>query len=106
MGAPGKDGLTSNQEAYCAARMRGLTQRAAYREAYPRSAAWKDESVDRKATELENSNVKVAARLEELRREAAANAIGTREEAISLAFMATRKAADEVRAAGSIVHPA
>lgn len=95
------DTLTQNQELYCAARMRGLTQRAAYREAYPRSRAWKDSTVDEAASRLESGNCKVSARLEELRAEAAANAIGTREEVISMAFMATRKAAEEVQAARS-----
>lgn len=92
------DKLTTNQEAYCAARMRGLTQRAAYREAYPRSRAWKDSAVDTTAAALEASP-KVFQRLEAMRAEAAANAIGTREEVISMAFMATRKAAEEVQAA-------
>lgn len=62
--------LTINQENYCQARHRGLTQRAAYREAYPRSRNWKDKSVDEKASTLEK-NVKVSSRLNQLQRESA-----------------------------------
>lgn len=93
--------ITQNQELYCQARMRGLTQRAAYREAYPRSRTWKDKSVDEAAAKLE-ANPKVSPRLAELREQAAANAIGDRAEIIGAGFMAMRKAADEVRAARSL----
>lgn len=93
--------ITSNQELYCQARMRGLTQRAAYREAYPRSRAWKDKSVDEAAAKLE-ANPKVSPRLAELRERAAAEAVGGRAEIISAGFMALRKASDEVRAAKSL----
>lgn len=63
------DGLTARQEAYCAARARGLSQRAAYREAYPRARSWKDSSVDVRACELESSG-KVMRRLREIREQA------------------------------------
>lgn len=66
-------GLTQNQELYCQARHRGLTQRIAYREAYPRSLAWKDSSVDSKASELEK-HVKVSARLAALNAQSAKSA--------------------------------
>lgn len=69
----GVDGLTNNQELYCLARMRGLTQRAAYREAYPRSRAWKDTSVDCNAAKLEG-NARVSQRMEGLRRQVARGA--------------------------------
>ena len=62
--------LTQNQELYCQARLRGLSQRAAYREAYPRSQKWKDSAVDSAASRLE-SNSKVSARLEALNKQAA-----------------------------------
>jgi len=62
--------LTQNQEKYCQARCEGLTQRAAYRRAYPRSAAWKDSSVDVAASKLEAS-AKVSQRLAGLNAEAA-----------------------------------
>lgn len=57
--------LTEGQERYCQARARGLNQRRAYREAYPKSATWKDSSVDSQASRLERTP-KVAARLAEL----------------------------------------
>lgn len=72
------DGLTTNQELYCQARMRGLTQRAAYREAYPRSVNWKDSSVDCNAAKLE-AGAKVSQRLADLTAEAAKAARITRE---------------------------
>lgn len=76
------DTLTQNQELYCQARMRGLTQRRAYLEAYPRSAGWKDSAVDRRASELE-ARPEVSARLAELRRAAAAAATKSRAEVIA-----------------------
>lgn len=93
-----RDGLTTNQELYCAARMRGLTQRAAYREAYPRSRSWKDSSVDPKASELESGG-KVAARLAELRAEAARAAVVTRAEILSAQAAVLRKGVEAVEAA-------
>lgn len=69
--------LTAQQEKYCQARVRGLTQRQAYREAYPKSAKWKDSAVDSQACRLE-SIPKVSARLEELKEEAARQAVASR----------------------------
>lgn len=69
--------LTQNQETYCQARCEGLTQRAAYRRAYPRSAAWKDSSVDVAASKLEAS-AKVSQRLEKLQQEGARQAVASR----------------------------
>lgn len=77
-----KGDITQNQELYCQARMRGLSQRKAYREAYPRSRAWKDSAVDRRASELEGKP-EVSARLTELKRAAAAAATMTRSEVIA-----------------------
>lgn len=57
--------LTQNQELYCQARMRGLTQRLAYLEAYPKSRSWSKKAVDEAACHLE-SNSKVSARLKQL----------------------------------------
>ncbi len=64
------DGLTQNQEMYCQARLRGLTQRTAYREAYPSSQKWQDSAVDSAASRLE-SNSKVSARLASLNKASA-----------------------------------
>lgn len=69
--------LTTPQEKYCQARARGLSQRQAYREAYPKSASWKDSSVDVNASKLE-ANAKVSQRLEELQEAAAKEAVASR----------------------------
>lgn len=61
-------------EDYAQARAKGLSQRKAYREAFPKSAKWKDCTVDSKASHLEK-NDKILARYEELKAEAA-NAAG------------------------------
>lgn len=85
--------LTPKQEAYCLARTRGLSQRQAYREAYPRSVGWKDATVDKRASELE-SNGEVLGRLKQLRDDAAADAKVTRTEMIDLLADLARDAAD------------
>lgn len=69
--------LTTQQEKYCQARARGLSQRQAYREAYPKSAKWKDSAVDSQACRLE-ALPKVSARLEELQEAAAKEAVASR----------------------------
>lgn len=69
--------LTAPQEKYCQARARGLSQRQAYREAYPKSAKWKDSSVDVNASKLE-ANAKVSQRLAELQEAAAKEAVASR----------------------------
>ena len=93
--------LTPKMESYCRARMRGLSQRQAYREAYPHAAKWKDNSVDSEAHKLEHKP-EVSMRLKELEAEAAAEAIGDRSEIITANFKAMRKAADEVERAQSL----
>jgi PBSX family phage terminase large subunit len=69
--------LTASQEKYCQARARGLSQRQAYREAYPKSVKWKDSSVDVAASKLESS-AKVSQRLAELQEAAAKEAVASR----------------------------
>lgn len=54
----------------------GLSQRKAYREAFPNSAKWKDATVDTKACNLAKED-KILARLEELRKEASSKAVMT-----------------------------
>lgn len=71
------DALTQNQELYCQARMRGLTQRAAYREAYPRSVGWSDRAVDTEASKIERTP-KISHRLAQLNAESARQAKITR----------------------------
>lgn len=69
--------LTPQQEKYCQARARGLSQRQAYREAYPKAAKWKDSSVDVNSSKLE-ANAKVSLRLEELQETAARQSVASR----------------------------
>lgn len=69
--------LTPKQEKYCQARASGLSQRQAFREAYPASASWKDSSVDCNASKLE-SNAKVSQRVKELIDEAGKQAVASR----------------------------
>lgn len=57
--------LTDNQEAFVQALKRGLSQRAAYYEAYPNSRNWKPSTVDSKASNLFKKG-KVVARWHEL----------------------------------------
>jgi len=59
-------GLTSNQEKFVQALLKGKTQRQAYYEAYPKSRLWNENSVDNKASVLYR-NAKVLARISELR---------------------------------------
>jgi hypothetical protein len=91
-------------EDYAQARASGLSQRKAYRKAYPRSEKWKDGTVDAKACNLEKED-KIRARYAELKDTAAlmaGGAVMTRNEKRELlATMArddTLPAADRQRA--------
>ena len=57
----------------------GMSQRAAYRDAFPNSAKWKDNTVDAKACAL-NATPDVSARVTELKEAAASAAVLTRME--------------------------
>lgn len=57
----------------------GISQRRAYRAAFPRSEKWKDETVDSKASALAKSD-KVSARVKELQEASASKAIKTARE--------------------------
>jgi len=59
-------GLTSNQEKFVQALLKGKTQRQAYYEAYPKSRLWNENRVDNNASVLYR-NAKVLARISELR---------------------------------------
>lgn len=74
--------LTVNQEKYVNARLRGLSQRKAYREAYPRSVGWTDNAVDVSASKLEKVD-KVSLRLEQGKAKAARKALKSKEEYLS-----------------------
>lgn len=54
----------------------GMSQRKAYRAAFPSSLKWKDETVDSKASALANSD-KVLARITELKEQASSEAVKT-----------------------------
>lgn len=64
-----------HHEDYAQARAAGLSQRKAYRKAYPRSVNWKDGTVDAKACNLEKLD-KIKARYQELKEIAAQSAGG------------------------------
>ena len=75
--------MTTRQEKFARNLAAGMTQREAYRDAYPASAKWKDESVDCKASLLAK-NVKVWQRSEALRKEAEKSVTLTREKKLAL----------------------
>ncbi len=66
--------LTPKQETYCLKRNEGLSQRQAYRAAYPAALKWKDATVDARACELEHDG-KVLGRINELRSKTAKKAV-------------------------------
>ena len=75
-------GLKDCREIFCQELSKGATQRQAYYAAYPQSRAWKESTVDPRACRLAR-DPEVAARLTELRKQAAkANAI-TRDDLIA-----------------------
>lgn len=74
--------LTAKQEKYVQGLVAGLSQRKAYRVAYPSSNKWKDATVDNKASALLRED-EILARYNELMDEHKAKALWTREEAVS-----------------------
>lgn len=64
-------GLTPQQERFATGIASGLSQAEAYRQAYPRSRKWADESVWQRASRLAG-NAKVQSRANELKAKAAA----------------------------------
>ena len=56
--------------------MNGLSQRKAYRAAFPNSEKWKDTTVDKRASELYNTGA-ILGRLQELKEAATSNAVMT-----------------------------
>lgn len=66
--------MTSRQEKFAREMVAGKSQADAYREAFPRSARWKESAVHSRASALAKS-AEVAQLVEELRREADAAAI-------------------------------
>ena len=90
--------MTPRQEVFAAGIAGGLSQSAAYRKAYPHSAAWKDSAVWPKASNLAALDT-VRARIAELRAKAAAAHEVTVEritaELARLAFFDVRRLVDD-----------
>ena len=63
-------------EKYCVGLMNGLSQRKAYRAAFPTAEKWKDSTVDARACELAKDS-KIIGRLQELQKEATSRAVMT-----------------------------
>lgn len=74
--------LTAKQEKYVQGLVAGLSQRQAYKNAYPNSEKWKDNAIDSNASTL-LSDTKVSQRYKELMDEHKDKALWTREEAVS-----------------------
>lgn len=70
--------LKKQEEKYCQGRFEGLTQRQAYRQAFPISKNWQDGTVDNKACALEKKS-EIRVRLEEIKNENASVALLSRE---------------------------
>lgn len=66
-------GLKKQEEAYVQRRFEGLSQRKAYRAAFPQSKRWTDATVDNKACELEKRS-EIRVRLAEIKNENAEDA--------------------------------
>jgi hypothetical protein len=73
--------LTTKQEKYVQGLIAGLSQREAYRKAYPNSNKWKDSAVDSNASTL-MKNTKVSQRYNELMDEHKEKALWTREDSV------------------------
>jgi len=74
----------------------GLSQRKAYRAAFPNSQKWKDETVDVKASELKK-NDKVLVRLEELAQKSSNDAIMDAAERKEWLTMVIKNAMEETK---------
>lgn len=74
--------LTAKQEKYVQGLVAGLSQRQAYRKAYPNSNTWKAKTVDNRASELYNTR-EVMGRYNELMEEHKEKALWTREDAVN-----------------------
>lgn len=86
--------LTAKQEKYVRGLVAGLSQRKAYREAYPSSNKWKDATVDNKASALLRED-EILARYNELMDEYKEKALWTREKATEkLLWLVNRSEAD------------
>lgn len=86
--------LTSAQDHFARLVVEGKTQAEAYRTAYPKSQKWKDETVWPAASRM-MANSKIAARVDNLRRQLASRSILTAEKVLAeigkIAFSDVRK---------------
>lgn len=73
--------LTPKREKFVQNLIAGMSQREAYRKAFPSAVKWKDATVDSKASEL-FGNDEILERYNQLQAEFAARALYTREEAV------------------------
>lgn len=89
--------LTAKQEKFVQGLISGLSQRKAYRTAFPNSVKWKDETVDAKACNLIKTD-KIMARYNELKEKAENLAIMTRvQRMITLSDIAQNGKKDDSR---------
>ena len=89
--------LTAKQEKFVQGLISGLSQRKAYRTAFPNSVKWKDETVDVKACNLIKTD-KIMARYNELKEKAENLAIMTRvQRMITLSDIAQNGKKDDSR---------
>lgn len=91
--------LTAKQETFVQGLVSGLSQRKAYREAYPKSVDWKDKTVDNRASELMNSG-EVLGRYQELISEHKQKALWTREQAVNELLAIIQEAKNEMKESG------
>lgn len=89
--------LTAKQELYVQGLVTGLSQRKAYREAYPSSQKWKDSTVDSKASHLLKED-KVSARYSELMNEHKEKAMWTREESVNVLKWLLEQSVESIKA--------
>ncbi len=87
--------LTPKREKFVQNLIAGMSQREAYRGAFPSSVKWKDSTVDSKASEL-FGNDEILERYRELQQEFADRALYTREEAVSDLRWMQREARDDI----------
>lgn len=90
--------LTIKQEKYVQGLIEGLSQREAYRRAYP-NTKMKDKTIDEEASKM-LKNPKISQRYEELISEHKAKALWTREEAVETLRWLKKKAEDDIEAQG------
>lgn len=91
--------LTAKQEKYVMGVVSGLSQREAYRQAYPSSLKWKEASIDQKASTLLR-NVKVKARYLELMNEHKKESLWSRDRAVNELLFLVDHAKSEINDVG------